>query len=79
MANQDKNSSSDLHALVRLEYDREEDGRWIAEAVDFPGVLAYGATQRDAGRAAFALALRVLADDVDSRTTLPPVVQASNF
>jgi len=31
-----------------IEFDREEDGRWIAEVVEFPGILAYGWTQEDA-------------------------------
>lgn len=57
---------SDHHAHVRLTYDREEDGRWIAEAVDLPGVLAYGETEQAAGRLALSLALRVLADQVEA-------------
>ncbi len=31
-----------------IEYDREEDGSWIAEVVELPGMLAYGWTQEDA-------------------------------
>ena len=31
-----------------IEFDREDDGRWIAEAVELPGVLAYGLTQAEA-------------------------------
>ncbi|MEE8109731.1 MAG: type II toxin-antitoxin system HicB family antitoxin, partial [bacterium] len=27
-----------------VEIEQEEDGRWIAEVVDLPGVLAYGQT-----------------------------------
>ena len=45
-----------------IEYEEEEDGRWIAEIPEIPGVLTYGATQELAGRAAIALFLRVLAD-----------------
>ena len=45
-----------------IEYEEEEDGRWIAEIPEVPGVLAYGNTQELAGRAAIALFLRVLAD-----------------
>lgn len=47
---------------LRIEVDREEDGRWWAEVVDLPGVLCYGETEDDARRRAAALALRVLAD-----------------
>ncbi|MPY86473.1 MAG: type II toxin-antitoxin system HicB family antitoxin [Luteitalea sp.] len=48
----------DLH----FEVDREDDGRWLAEVVDLPGVLCYGETEDDARRRITALALRVLAD-----------------
>jgi len=34
----------------QIETDREEDGRWIAEIPDLPGVLAYGASMEDAIR-----------------------------
>ena len=50
---------------IPLEFDREEDGRWIAEVPSMPGVMAYGATQEDAGNRALALALRVLADRLE--------------
>jgi len=43
-------------------FDREEDGRWIAEIPELPGVMVYGATKDDAEVAVNALALRVLAD-----------------
>ena len=47
-----------------IETERETDGRWIAEITDIPGVLAYGETE-DATRAnAYALDLRVIADQV---------------
>jgi predicted RNase H-like HicB family nuclease len=45
----------------QIETDREEDGRWIAEISDLPGVLAYAPTREDAIRSVEALALRVLA------------------
>ncbi|MEW5929548.1 MAG: type II toxin-antitoxin system HicB family antitoxin [Gemmatimonadota bacterium] len=45
-----------------VETDREEDGRWIAEVVELPGVLVYGATREDAIRRVWALAAEVLAD-----------------
>lgn len=43
-----------------MRFDREVDGRWIAEVVDRPGVLAYGSSTE----AAAAAALRVLADQL---------------
>ena len=48
-----------------LEFDREVDGRWIAEAPALPGVLAYGNTQDEAANAAVALALHTLADRLE--------------
>jgi len=45
-----------------IEYELEEDGRWIAEAPQLPGVLANGATADEAMAKAEALALRVLAE-----------------
>ena len=48
-----------------IELEREDDGRWIAEIADLPGVLAYGATEQAAIAAAEALALRVLADRLE--------------
>ena len=47
---------------MKMEIDREEDGRWIAEAPDLPGVMAYGNTREEAIAKVEALALRVLAD-----------------
>jgi predicted RNase H-like HicB family nuclease len=41
--------------------EREEDGRWIAEVVDLPGVLAHGASEAEARARVQALALRVVA------------------
>jgi predicted RNase H-like HicB family nuclease len=46
--------------------DREEDGRWIAEIETLPGVLVYGKTREDAQRRVKALALRVIAGQLES-------------
>jgi len=40
-----------------IEFDREEDGRWIAEIPEVPGALAYGDTQDAALAKAYAIAL----------------------
>jgi predicted RNase H-like HicB family nuclease len=50
----------------RIEFEREEDGRWLAEISDLPGVLAYGATREEAEAAVEALALRVIADRIEA-------------
>ncbi|MBZ5553318.1 MAG: type II toxin-antitoxin system HicB family antitoxin [Acidobacteriia bacterium] len=49
--------------LVELE--QEEDGRWIAEVAELPGVLAYGGTPQEARAKVQALALRVVADRLE--------------
>ena len=46
-----------------VEYERENDGRWLAEVLELPGVLAYGINSDEAIAKAQALALRVLALD----------------
>jgi predicted RNase H-like HicB family nuclease len=53
------------HIVYRIETELESDGRWIAEVIDVPGVLAYGATEKEAIASAQALALRVLADRIE--------------
>ncbi len=54
-----------------VELEQEDDGRWIAEVGDLPGVMAYGATREQALAAAEALALRVLADRLDHGELAP--------
>ena len=54
-----------------IELEREEDGRWIAEVPQLPGVLAYGATAEEAANKAEALALRVLAERLEQGESKP--------
>lgn len=54
-----------MKACYRVEIEQEEDGRFLAEVVDLPGVMAYGETADVALARAQALALRVLADRLD--------------
>ncbi len=49
----------------RVEIEQEDDGRFLAEVVGLPGVLAYGETAERALAHAQALALRVLADRLE--------------
>lgn len=49
----------------RVESEQEEDGRWLAEVLELPGVLAYGGSSEEAVAKAQALALRVLADRLE--------------
>ena len=57
-----------------VETDREDDGRWIAEVAELPGVMAYGASRDEAVTRAQALALRVVADRLDHGESLPPAL-----
>jgi predicted RNase H-like HicB family nuclease len=50
---------------LSVELEQEEDGRWIAEIRELPGVLAYGKTAEEARAKAQALALRVMADRLE--------------
>lgn len=52
---------------LKVEFDREEDGRWIADIPASPGVMVYGRTRKQALAAVEALALRVIADRLEHR------------
>ena len=49
---------------LTIELDREEDGRWIAETIELPGVMCYGHTRDEAIRNAERLAIEVIADRI---------------
>jgi predicted RNase H-like HicB family nuclease len=53
----------------------EDDGRWIAEVPELPGVLVYATTQDDAIAKAKALSLRVLADRIEHGESIPETAQ----
>ena len=57
--------------MLRIEFEREDDGRWIAEIPDLPGVLAYGGTREAARVKVEALALRTLADRLEHGESIP--------
>lgn len=56
---------------IRVEVEREQDGRILASVPDLPGVMAYGVDEQDAVRKVKAIALQVLADMVASDEELP--------
>jgi predicted RNase H-like HicB family nuclease len=56
---------------MKIEIEREEDGRRIAEIPELPGVMVYGETRNQAISKAQALALRVLADRLDHDEEIP--------
>jgi predicted RNase H-like HicB family nuclease len=60
-----------ISSVLNVEVEREEDGRWIAEVPDLPGVQAYGPTRQEAIERAKALSLRVLADRLEHGESVP--------
>ncbi|MDQ2731078.1 MAG: type II toxin-antitoxin system HicB family antitoxin [Armatimonadota bacterium] len=56
---------------LTVETEQEEDGRWIAEVPELPGVLAYGLTREQAVAYAEALALRVIAERLEHGEKAP--------
>jgi predicted RNase H-like HicB family nuclease len=59
------------HMKFSLECEREDDGRWLAEVSQLPGVLAYGASANEAMAKAEVLALRVLAEQLEHGEVRP--------
>ncbi len=55
-----------MSVVFTIEIEQETDGRWIAEVIELPGVLAYGATRDEAIGRVQALALRVVADRLEN-------------
>ena len=62
---------------LSVELEQEEDGRWIAEVRELPGVLAYGKSAEDARARAQALALRVVADRLEHGEAGPDLLSIS--
>jgi predicted RNase H-like HicB family nuclease len=56
---------------LTVEVEQEDDGRWLAEVPELPGVLAYGQSRQQAIDRAQALSLRVLADRLDHGEPVP--------
>ena len=56
---------------ITLQLEREQDGRWIAEVIELPGVLSYGETADEAMTKAEVLALRVIAERLEHGESRP--------
>jgi predicted RNase H-like HicB family nuclease len=61
---------------LKVELEREEDGRWIAEIQELAGVMAYGPTREAALARVEVLALRVIADRLEHGEVIPEVAEA---
>ena len=66
-----------MSVRFQIELEQETDGRWIAEVIELPGVLAYGGTQDEAVARAQALALRVMADRLEHCEAGPELLDIS--
>lgn len=66
-------------APFTVEFDREEDGRWIAEVKELPGVMAYGKTKQAALRKVYVVALRTLADKAEEGRQLPSLSRLFSY
>jgi predicted RNase H-like HicB family nuclease len=61
----------------RVDIEREDDGRWLAEVPELPGVLAYGTSASEAQAKVQALALRVVADRLEHGEAGPELIDIS--
>jgi predicted RNase H-like HicB family nuclease len=61
----------------KVEVEQEEDGRWLAEVLELPGVLAYGQSQDAAVSKVQALALRVVAERLEHGEAGPQFLSIS--
>jgi predicted RNase H-like HicB family nuclease len=57
--------------VLQIEFEQEDDGRWIAEIAALPGVMAYGESREEARSKVEALALRILADRLEHGEQIP--------
>jgi predicted RNase H-like HicB family nuclease len=62
---------------LRIEAEREEDGRWMAEVLELPGALVYAPTRDEAVARAKALALRAVAERLEHGEAGPELVDIS--
>ncbi len=63
--------------VLTIDHEQEEDGRWLAEVLELPGVLAYGQTQQEATARVQALALRVIADRLEHEQAEPELLSVA--
>ncbi len=64
---------------LTIAFERETDGRWIAEVPELPGVLVYGDTQEKAAQLARALAFRVIADQIEAGDAQAIAIDSVSF
>jgi len=62
-------------SIMKIEIEKESDGRWVAEIPDLPGVMAYGDSRSEAVAKVETLALRVIADRLEHGETVPEMAE----
>ena len=67
----DIDSSISIFGPMKIEVEKEFDGRWIAEIPELPGVMAYGDSKEEAVAKSEALALRIIAERIDHGESIP--------
>lgn len=77
MKNGTKRNTKATAFNLTVEFDREVDGRWIADIAELPGVTVYGRTRKRALASVEALALRVIADRLEHGEAVPGQVTVS--
>jgi predicted RNase H-like HicB family nuclease len=60
-----------------IEHEQEANGRWLAEVMELPGVMAYGASAAEAISKAEILALRVIAEHLENNESKPLPINIS--
>ena len=63
--------------ILNIEFEQEQDGRWLAEVPTLPGVTIYGQTRTDAIARVQALALRVLAERLENGEAVPELLNVT--
>lgn len=59
---------------LTIKYEQEKDGRWLAEVKELPGTLAYGNDADSAIARVQALALRVVADQIENAEAVTAIL-----
>jgi predicted RNase H-like HicB family nuclease len=60
-----------IPGAIRVEVEREADGRWLADVPALTGALAYGQSREEAVAKVEALALRILAERLEHGEPTP--------
>jgi predicted RNase H-like HicB family nuclease len=71
LAGEGRSQMQETSRAIRIEVEREDDGRWLAEVPALSGALAYGESREQAVARVEALALRILAERLEHGEPTP--------